>query len=100
MTSTTTFAVLSPGQLWQVHRALCGGVSTDRPDVVLPTTIEDCQKGPQETHYGLAVLFALLVGGDPDCVPLPPLVAPERARDLAAVVEAQFRLFYNDAPAT
>lgn len=96
--TTTTFAVLSPGQVWQVHRALCGGASTVT-GTPLPRAIEDCTRGPQETHYGLAVLFALLVGGDPDCVPLPPLVAPERARDLCAIVEAQFRLFYGDAPA-
>lgn len=78
-------SIITPANLWLMHRAAAGGRSTVT-GAPLPETIDDCPVGPQETHYAMAVFIAV-AHGDPEMVPVPPKVSPERAAALKA--EAQ-----------
>ena len=77
-------SILTPAEVWLVHRAALGGFSAITGDP-LPETLADCKVGVQEAHYAIAVGAALRAGIAAAEVPLPPLVTAERAEKLAGV---------------
>lgn len=77
--------ILSPSEVWLVHRAALGGVAAISGDP-LATTLADCKVSVQESHYAMALAAALRAGARPGDVALPPLVSPERAAELLKIV--------------
>lgn len=78
-------SLLTAADLWHVHRAALGGVSsvTGAP---LPPLLAECPPGAQGAHYALAVAVAM--AASLRLPPLPPGVTPTEAQRLRDVVRA------------
>ncbi len=80
---------ITPHNLWLIHRLSLNGRSAITGQA-LPDTIDDCPEGVQASHYAMAVATAAAYG-DPDVVPIPGKLTPERAFEVREQAQRQGR---------